>query len=188
MGYASLLYFLAYNMGRTDALQVIGGIIVAASAGIIIAQPMWVALAKRIGKRRSYIAGSVIYGVTYIIWAMSAHAGVGFAYVLSFIAAIGNSGWAMFGFSMLSDIAAEDETHQGLYSAAWVASDKIGFALGGTLLVGLVLSGFGFDAGRAVQGLPQSDTALVGVMFAFGFVPGVLNLIGAMILARWGRD
>lgn len=188
MGYASLLYFLAYNIGRTDALQVIGGIIAAACAGIVLAQPLWVALAKRIGKRRAYIVGSIIYGVTYIIWALSAQAGVGFAYVLSFVAAIGNSGWAMLGFSMLSDIAADDEKHKGLYSAAWVASDKIGFALGGTLLVGIILSAFGFDAARAVQGLPQSESALVGVMFAFGFVPGALNLLGAAILAKWGRD
>ena len=188
MGYASLLYFLSYNMARTDALQVIGGIIVAACAGIILAQPLWVAVAKRIGKRRGYIAGSVIYSLSYIIWAFSADAGIGFAYFLSFVAALGNSGWTMLGFSMVADVAGEDGAHSGLYSAAWVASDKIGFALGGTLLVGLILSAFGFDAGRAVQGLPQSDLALTGVMFAFGFVPALLNLTGAAILAKWGRD
>lgn len=188
MGYASLLYFLAYNMGRSDALQVIGGIIVAACAGIIVAQPMWVAIAKRTGKRKAYIAGSIIYSLSYIVWGFSAEAGIGFAYFLAFIAAVGNSGWAMLGFSMVSDIASEDEAHGGLYSAAWVASDKIGFALGGTLLVGLILSGFGFDAGRAVQGLPQTELALTGVIFAFGLVPAFLNLSGVAILARWGHD
>lgn len=188
MGYASLLYFLAYNMGRTDALQVIGGIVAAACVGIIVAQPMWVALSKRIGKRRAYIAGSIIYAVTYIIWAFGAGWPVWVAYALGFIAAVGNSGWALLGFSMVSDIAGDDEEHGGLYSAAWVASDKIGFALGGTLLVGLILSGFGFDAGRAVQGLSQSETALVGVMVAFGFAPAAFNLAGAAIMARWGSD
>lgn len=188
MGYASLLYFLAYNMGRADALEVIGGIVIAACAGIVVAQPLWVWAAKRIGKRGGYILGSVIYSVSYIVWALSADAGVGFAYLLAFVAAVGNSGWAMLGFSMVSDIAGDDEAHGGLYSAAWVASDKIGFALGGTLLVGLVLSGFGFDSARAVQGLPQSETALFGVMFAFGFLPAALNLSGAAILAKWGRD
>ena len=188
MGYASLLYFLAYNMGRTDALQVIGGIVVAACAGIILAQPMWVAVSKRIGKRKGYIIGSIIYSLSYIVWALSAEAGVGFAYALSFIAAVGNSGWAMLGFSIVSDIAADDKAHGGLYSAAWVASDKIGFAFGGTLLVGLILSGFGFDAARAAQGLPQTDLALTGVMVAFGFVPALLNLSSAAILARWGKD
>ena len=188
MGYASLLYFLAYNMGRTDALQVIGGIIVASCAGIVVAQPMWVAVSRRIGKRRAYIAGSIIYSFAYIVWALAATWGIAAAYAFAFIAAVGNSGWAMLGFSMVADIAGEDEAHGGLLSAAWVASDKIGFALGGSLLVGFILSGFGFDATRAVHGLSQSELALTGIMFAFGFVPGALNLIGAAILARWGRD
>ncbi len=188
MGYASLLYFLSYNMARTDALQVIGGIILAACAGIIVAQPMWVAVSKRIGKRKAYIAGSILYSASYVIWALSADAPIGFAYFLSFVAAVGNSGWTLMGFSMVADVAGEDEAHNGLYSAAWVASDKIGFALGGTLLIGLILSAFGFDSARAMQGLPQSSLALTGVMFAFGFVPATLNLSGAAILAKWGTD
>ena len=188
MGYASLLYFLAYNMGRDDALEVIGRVVLAACLGIIVAQPMWVAIAKRVGKRRGYMIGSAIYSLSYLAWAFSASLGVGITFALSFIAAVGNSGWAMFGFSMVSDISSDDEAHGGLYSAAWVASDKIGFALGGTLLVGFILSGFGFDSARAVQGLPQSEMALTGVMFAFGIVPAALNLIGAAILAKWGHD
>lgn len=188
MGYASLLYFLSYNMGRSDALEVIGGVVLAACVGIVVAQPMWVAIATRLGKRRGYVLGSILYSASYIVWALSAAADVKFAYLLSFLAAIGNSGWAMLGFSMIADIAGDDAAHGSLYSAAWVASDKIGFALGGTLLVGLILSGFGFDSARAVRGLPQGHLALVGVMFAFGFVPAALNLSGAAILAKWGRD
>ena len=188
MGYAALLYFLAYNMGRTDALQVIGGIVVASCIGIVVAQPMWVVLSGWIGKRPAYVLGSLIYSIAYIIWALSADAGVNFAYGLAFVAAIGNSGWAMLGFSMVSDIAGDDEAHAGLYAAAWVAADKIGFALGGTLLVGLILSGFGFDSARAVAGLPQTELALTGVMIAFGFAPATLNLLGAVVLSRWGRD
>lgn len=188
MGCASLLYFLAYNMGRGDALKVIGGIVLAACAGIVVAQPMWVAIAARFGKRRGYILGSFVHSLSCIVWVLSAGADVKTIYLLSFVAAIGNSGWAMLGFSMISDIAGGDEAHGSPYSAAWVASDKIGFALGGTLLVGVILSGFGFDSARAVQGLPQSELALIGVMFAFGFVPAALNLSGAAILARWGQD
>jgi glycoside/pentoside/hexuronide:cation symporter, GPH family len=188
MGYASLLYFLSYNMERADALQVIGGIVLAACAGIVMAQPMWVTVSRRFGKARGYIAGSLIYATAYIVWALSAGAGIYVAFALSFIAAVGNSGWSMLGFSMVSDIAGDDEAHAGLYSAAWVAADKIGFALGGTLLVGFILSGFGFDSHRAMAGLPQTDLALTGVMFAFGFIPAALNILGAAILAFWGRN
>lgn len=187
MGYASLMYFLSYNMQRTDALSIVGLIVMAACAGIIVAQPMWVWVAGRFGKVQGYIAGSIIYSLSYFIWMFSAEAGVAFAIFLSFTAAIGNSGWAMTSFSMLADISSEDESNAGLYSAAWVAADKIAFALGGTLLVGLILSAFGFDTHAAMTGSPQSDRALLGVALAFGLVPPLLNMSGALILWRWAK-
>ena len=188
MGYASLLYFLSYNMARADAFQLIGGLVLAACAGIVVAQPLWVWAAARIGKKRAYLAGTVIYALSYLVWAFAAQWGATAAYALSFVAAVGNSGWAMLGFSMVSDIAGEDERHAGLYSAAWIATDKIAFALGGTLLTGLLLSGFGFDSARAVAGLPQTPLALVGVMTAFGLMPAAFNLAGGAVFWRWGKQ
>ncbi|NIJ08503.1 GPH family glycoside/pentoside/hexuronide:cation symporter [Sphingomonas vulcanisoli] len=188
MGYAAMLYFLSYNMGRADAFQLIGALVVMVCVGIVVAQPLWVWAAARIGKKRSYLIGTAIYAVTYAIWAFAAHWGTAAAYALAFIAAVGNSGWAMLGFSMVSDIASEDERHAGLYSAAWIATDKIAFALGGTLLTGLLLSGFGFDSARAVAGLPQTPLALVGVAAAFGLAPALFNLAGGLIFWRWGRE
>ncbi len=188
MGYASLLYFIAYNMGRPDALSVVGMVVLAACAGIIIAQPLWVAAATRMGKIRSYVIASLIYSASYFVWMFCAGLGVWVAYLLAFIAAIGNSGWAMLSFAMLADISSEDEVHAGLYSAAWVAADKIAFALGGTLLVGSVLSGFGFDAQKAMSGLPQTDLALLGVALAFGLCPVLLNLSGAALLGFKGEE
>lgn len=184
MSYASLLYFLSYNMARPDALTLIGGIVIAACLGIVVAQPIWVAAAARFGKPRCYAAGAIIHGAAYAAWAFGAHWGAAAALFLSFLAAIGNSGWAMLGFSMVADISAEDDHHAGLYAAVWIAADKIAFALGGTLLTGLLLSGFGFDAGRAVMGLAQSSSALTGVMVAFGIIPALLNLCGAIIMGR----
>lgn len=187
MGYASLMYFLSYNMGRKDALSVVGLIVLAACAGIIVAQPMWVWAAGRFGKVKAYVAGSIIYSLSYLVWMVSAEAGVAFAVFLSFTAAIGNSGWAMTSFSMLADISSEDEDNAGLYSAAWVAADKIAFALGGTLLVGLTLSAFGFDTQAAMAGAPQSEAALMGVAVAFGLLPPLLNMSGALLLGTWSR-
>lgn len=188
MGYASMLYFLTYNMGRSDAFQLIGGLVVAVCAGIVVAQPLWVWAAGRVGKKHAYLAGTAIYAATYAVWAFAAGWGTVAAYVLAFVAAVGNSGWAMLGFSMVSDIASEDERYAGLYSAAWIATDKIAFALGGTLLTGLLLSGFGFDSARAMVGLPQTPLALVGVAAAFGLAPAAFNLIGGLVFWRWGRD
>ena len=188
MAYASMLYFLSYNMARTDAFRLIGGLVLVACAGIVVSQPLWVGIAARIGKRRTYIVSTILFASTYAVWAFAAGWGTAAAYGLSFVAAVGNAGWTMLGFSMMSDIASEDDRHAGLYAAAWIATDKIAFALGGTLLVGLMLSAFGFDSTRAVAGLPQASGALIGVMVSFGLAPAALNVLGALILGRWGRN
>jgi glycoside/pentoside/hexuronide:cation symporter, GPH family len=189
MGYAALIYFLAYNMGLGvgGALQNVSVIVLMACAGIIIAQPFWIKAAGALGKRNAYILATFMYLATYVVWGMSAGWGVEASYVLSFTAALGNSGWAMLGFSMMCDVAAEDEEYAGLYSAAWIASDKIAFALGGTLLVGLILSAFGFDSAAAVAGAPQPATAATGIVFAFAFFPVCLNLLAALLLWRFGK-
>ena len=189
MGYAALIYFLAYNMGlgQNGALATIGIIVFAACAGIIVAQPFWIKAANAMGKRNAYILATFIYLLTYVVWGAAASWGTTVAYVLSFIAALGNSGWAMLGFSMMSDVAAEDEEYAGLYSAAWIATDKIAFALGGTLLVGLILSAFGFSAELAVTGQTQPEEALTGVVVAFALFPVTLNLVAALLLWKFGK-
>jgi GPH family glycoside/pentoside/hexuronide:cation symporter len=188
MGYAAMLYYLTYNMQRSDALQLVGGIVLTMCIGIVIAQPLWVWVARRFGKSRGFVAGSLLYAAGYLVWGVFPMAPLPVIFGFALVAAIGNSGWTMNGFAMLSDIAADDAPHAGLYSAAWIAADKIGFALGGSLLVGLVLSGFGFDAVRAMAGQPQSAQALTGVMIAFTVAPPLLNLFGAAVLGLWGRE
>ena len=188
MAYAAMLYFLSYNMGRVDALKQVGVIVLTMCGGIILSQPGWVKLAAQLGKRPVYCMAVLLYLSMYVIWGFVPQAPLWVIYSLAFFAAVGNSGWAMLGFSMLSDISGEDEKNAGLYSAAWVAADKIGFALGGTLLLGFVLSGFGFDSVRAVAGLQQSSSALSGVVIAFALLPAAMNLLAVAIFAKWGRN
>jgi Na+/melibiose symporter-like transporter len=92
--------------------------------------------------------------------------------------AVGNSACYQSAFAMLADTIEEDrkrtgEAKGGLYSALWVINDKIGFAIGGTLIAGLVLQAFGFQQG---QGATQTPEALTGIVVAYAVLPAVLNL------------
>lgn len=184
MAYASMLYFLSYNLHRSDAFKQIGLITLIASVSIILAQPAWVFIAGRFGKRPTYVGSSIFYGIVMLLWGLSSDVGIAGSYVCAVLLGLANSGWSLMSFSMVSDLA--DDGRAGLYSSVWVAADKIGFALGGTLLVGLVLSAFGFDSNRAVAGLSQSSSAIKGVFIAFALAPFLCSLSAAFILARWG--
>lgn len=186
MAFASMLYFFSYNMGRSDPFVQIGLITMIACAAIIVAQPLWVALAKRLGKKRVYVIASLLYAVTMIAWGLTGTTWIGLSYFFAVLLGLSNSGFSLMGFSMVSDLGADGKA--GLYSSVWVAADKIGFAFGGTLLTGLVLASFGFDAGRAVAGLAQPPSALIGTLFGFAIIPGLASAAAAFIYARWGAE
>jgi GPH family glycoside/pentoside/hexuronide:cation symporter len=184
MGYASMLYFFAYNLARPDAFKQIGIVTLIASATMIAAQPFWVAVARRAGKKRTYVAASIFYGLVMGGWGLLGPYGIEISYGFAALLGISNSGWTLLSYSMVADIAGEKRA--GLYSAVWIAADKIGFALGGTLLIGLVLSAFTFDSTRAAAGLSQSQMALHGVKLAFSACPCILSMIAAAIFASFG--
>ncbi len=183
MNYAALLYFMTYNMQRTDALSVIGLLMFAIVLGIILSQPVWVAIAKRVGKRKAYMAATTLHIGSILVWIGWPTAPFEIICVWAFLAGVGNSGWTMLGFSMVADLEAEEKN--GIFSSLWVAADKVGFALGGTLLIGITLSAVGFDSSKAAAGLPQSDMAVQGIMLAFGLFPSTLYLISLILMAGW---
>ncbi|MFN3551916.1 MAG: hypothetical protein ACK4UL_02315, partial [Novosphingobium meiothermophilum] len=60
--------------------------------------------------------------------------------------------------------------------------EKAGIALGGTLVVGAILSGWGFDAAAARAGIAQSAQAVAGTVVAYSVVPGVTKLVAALVI------
>lgn len=186
MAYAGLMYFITYNLGMADAPSKVGPVVLISCLGIVIAQPMWVRLAERMGKRRAYSLAALIHAAAHLGWAASSWGGLPVLYGFALVLGIGNSGWAMLGFSMVGDIAGEGKA--GLYSSVYIALDKIAFALGGALIIGLILSAFGFDTAAATAGGPQPASALTGILIAFALAPAACNILAAAIFAKWGRD
>lgn len=181
LSYASMLYFVIYNLGRTDGFAMLGILVLIMTAGIVAGQPLWLTLSKSIGKRATYLISTVGYGLSLGIWALlNASSPIWGSYLAAASLAVFNSGWALTSFSMLGDIIADDagqkgQDRGGVFSAIWIAADKIGFALGGTLLVGLLLSAFNFNSAKAVIGAPQAESAHLGIAIAFGLAPLALN-------------
>ena len=190
MAYAGLMYFITYNLGIGDALNRVGPVVLISCLGIVIAQPFWVRLAGRIGKQRAYVIAALIHACAHLGWAAASWGGLPVLYGFALVLGVGNSGWAMLGFAMVGDISSDGgagEGQAGLYSAVYIALDKIAFALGGALIIGLILSAFGFDAAAAAHGGAQPPSALTGILLAFALVPAACNIVAAAVFARWGK-
>lgn len=184
MAYAGLVYFMTYNLGEANALAKVGPVVLLSCIGIVVAQPIWVRLSVRYGKKNCYVAAALVHALAHLGWAAATWGGLPFLYGFALLLGIGNSGWALLGFSMLADLAGEGKA--GLYSSVFIALDKIAFALGGALIIGLILSAYGFDSSAAAIGGVQPATALTGILLAFSIVPAMCNIVAAAMFAKWG--
>jgi len=192
MSYAAVAYFLTYNAQRADALALLGVINLVSIATVTVAQPLFVALSKRTSKRNIYMACAVGHALTQLAWVLTPGAPAGVFYVYGLFYGLFNSGYVLMLICMLTDLMAQDrasgdQERSGVYSALWAAVDKIAFALGGTLLTGLILAGFGFDSASATTGGAQPDSVFAGIAIVFAFLPAILNVLAAMVIGYFGR-
>ena len=190
MSYASFAFFVTYNMARTDAFVQIGIISTIMAVVVMTGSPLWVYVARRIGKKNAYVAAAVGHALTMLLWSLSADAPIGLVYVFGAGVGFFNTGWGLVVLSLLADTIARSRAERGddragSFSAVWTIIEKSGIALGGTLIAGFVLSAMGFSAAVARQGGVQPASALAGIAFAYGVLPGILKLIAAMIVWRF---
>ena len=190
MAYAAFAFFITHNMARADAFVQIGIISTISAVVVMLGSPIWVFVARHIGKKNVYLVAATGHALTMLCWSLSAAAPLPLIYVYAACVGLFNTGWGLIVLSLLADAIARSrlelgEDRAGSFSAVWTIIEKAGIALGGTLLAGFVLAGFGFSASLARQGVAQSGSALTGIMLAFGILPAMLKLTAAFIVWRF---
>lgn len=190
MAYAAFAFFITYNMARADAFVQIGILSTISAVVVMAGSPLWVFVARHIGKKNVYLVAAVGHAATMICWSLSAGAPLPLIYVYAACVGLFNTGWGLIVLSLLADAIARSrlelgEDRAGSFSAVWTIIEKAGIALGGTLLAGFVLAGFGFNAALARQGVVQPEGALTGIVLAFGILPAALKLTAAFVVWRF---
>lgn len=193
ISYAAFPFFVKYAMGRPNPLHDLGIMSAIMAVAVIVGSPLWVKVAGVLGKKRTYVLAATGQGAVVLVWGQMPQAPLGVAYALAALMAACNAGWGTVVLSLLSDAIAaarEDcgEKRAGAYSAIWSVIEKAGIALGGTLVVGAILSAWGFDAAAARAGLPQSPHAINGIIFAYAWASGLTKLVAAFIIWRWVHE
>ena len=182
MAYASLAYVFTYNLAFPEPLSTLGIFVLVTGVCAMGIQPVWVWLAKRLGKRTGLVIASLGYALSlFAPMLLSPGQEIG-AYAVGAAMGLFNSGGYLNIYALLSDLVEEQssttgDSRAGLYSGLFSAGDKIGFAIGGTLLTGLVLGAYGFASGAATQ----SAEALSGIWIAYAVVPGSIIIVTALM-------
>lgn len=188
LAYATLVYLFTFNLAFATPLATLSNMVLITAVTAMAIQPVWVKTINVIGKKLAFVLASIGYSGGLIVMTLGGEGVTWTVYLAGVMMGLFNSAGYLSALSMLTDVIEADAkrtgvSRSGFYAALFAVVDKIGFALGGTLLAGWALGAFGFEAARTTQ----SETALSGVVFAFAWAPGVLNLAALLVLARFYR-
>jgi len=167
----ALVYYITVVM-RADT-TLVGQLFAVNAVTATVFTIIWVGIARRIGKARSYRAG-LMFTATMTLPALFLPPSLYvLLFVILFLDGIGNAAHQLLPASMLPDTVEVDEMNTGLrregaYFGAWTFCQKLGMAIGAFLVsVGLDLSGY--VGGDASSG--QSEQTVMGVRLVYALLP-----------------
>ncbi len=147
--------------------------------------PLWVWLAKKIGKKAGYLSGMTLTMVTVLIISFFADSlGTSITLALMAVAGVGFAAHYVLPWSMAPDTIEYGYAHsgirrEGIYYSIWTFVIAFGGALAG-FLVGQGLDLFGY-----VPDAVQSAKSVLGIRLLIGPIPAVLILLGDLAIALY---
>ncbi len=180
------IYFVTYVMKVSPAL--VGIIMALAPVTATFATPVWIWIARRMGKRETYFMGMGITATMTLPILFIPEGYVALLVTVLLLAGIGDAANQLASNSMVPDTVEVDELQsgerrEGIIYGAWTFCLKLGMALG-AFLVSLSLSFFGFSGGSGAEGV-QSQEALTGIRMTYSLVPFTLWILAILLLRKY---
>jgi GPH family glycoside/pentoside/hexuronide:cation symporter len=185
VGYGSFAYFCIYVVRQP--LTGIGLVVLASMAGQVLSQPVWLWASRRYTPASLYTVGVLGWCLNLLLWLGMAGRSQLWLIPLGLQAGAAAGGFLMVTLSMLSHVLAADTARtgvnrEGVYSGVWCAIEKLAFAAG-ALVVGVVLSLFGFVESTNGAQTTQTSWAITGIAFTYCGINMLIYLasIGAIL-------
>jgi len=199
VGQASSYTVIAFiYLYAVQAVWIILPFVLVMSVVAIASQPVWVAMSRRFGKERCYVAAMLGWTLVTASWFVVrpaddvVFAGMGTQHILVLVRAVVigvfNASFIMLALSMLTDTIAyeRDRTgsaNEGVFSGIFSAAEKLAFALG-PVIAGVVMSIYGFreSTGGMVEQTPE---AITGIVLLYSLVPVATQLVALAVFSRY---
>ncbi len=175
----AIIYYFEYNLGQKDLFPIFMLSILVGQLAGIVATPM---VAKRIGKKNTYIWGALGGMVTGVFLFLTPYDAIAAIFGISILGSFFFAFPTVMGWSMLPDTIEYAEWKKGIRAdgAIYAVSSffqKMAMAVGGALAA-MILSVTGYVANQ-----PQNAEALEGILLMISLVPVGIMVIG--IIAIW---
>ena len=190
LGYGSFAYLCIYVVHQP--LSAMGLVVLVATIGQIVCQPLWVWLSRRWPRSGVYTVGVLGWILNLGLWLgmdnrptwllipLGLQAGIAAGALLS-------ATLSMLADAIVADSAATGVNREGLYSGIWLASEKVAFALG-ALIVGLMLGLGGFVESTGGIATAEPRSAIVAIAMTYVGINGLVYLLSLIPAWRYQRD
>ncbi|WP_330467296.1 MFS transporter [Micromonospora zamorensis] len=187
---AGVPYYAEYEL-RAPGLTTV--LVAAFVAPALLVTPVWLVVARRVGKQRALLGAQGAFAVGSLVLAVGRPAGLPVLIGAVAVLGVAFAGMQLLPFSMLPDVirAATSKdgtaTGAGTYTGVWTATEATGAALG-PYAYALCLAVGGFVASTAGESPVQPDAALAAVRYGFGLLPAVAMLAALLLQRRYTLD
>ena len=166
--------------------------------GSMVSQPIWALLSSRLGKGTTFMVGIGLYVVVLVAFyfvlpsAAMLNSGItnlGLITIFIFLVGVSNGCYQQLPWAIMPDLVdysndQGEEAVAGVFSGLWLLGQKIGNALG-PLLIGAVLSAYGFIETAAGEVVTQPDAAIDALRWSMTLVPAVLMAVSIPLYIWW---
>ncbi|NLR40424.1 MFS transporter [Novosphingobium sp. ERW19] len=195
LSFASVASTMLLFMLNVVGIGYDGQIVLAMTQNLVtaLAMPLWVWTGKRIGKRRTYLIGVVLFCAAALSWLL-ADSSIGTIGIVSrgFVSGLGSGALILMSISMLGDTQAYDrlltgEAREGLLSSAIAVVEKVSFALGVAVL-GVFLRWLNYVPTTGGAIIQQPPSAILALKLGFAVIPAAMFAINGLFLWFYDLD
>lgn len=184
---ATNAFYTKHVLGRTDAW--LGSFYVILTVAMIVFQPFWLWLSRRIGKQKTAVSAFVLHAACYLSWLLPGSETT-VAQLTALVAVLGfaSAGVVLMPYSMLADVMDYDARRTGMRREAMMGSivsliDKLANA-GGVAFTGVFLGTMGYVASKGGV-IVQTVQAKSGIVICFSVIPAACALGCALLMSRY---
>ena len=178
-GSAVTLFFFINVLQKDEGLLFPFG--VAVITGSVLSLRLWLPIIKKFGKRETCMAALFFHAAIHVSWLVATpDEPIVFFLARAFGLGIVSGAILVCGQSMITDTIEYDRrlsgiNREGMYSSVFSFVEKSSNAAG-PLVIGLLLSWFGFDA-SIPRGEPQSESAIMAIKFGQAWLPAACSVL-----------
>ncbi len=174
-------FYVTYVMKSPRPIETIALLLVAYLGSGFLAVPLWMLLARRMGKLRCWLAASFVGVTGGAAWFFIGPGDERLAVLLQIYVGTQASVWLFLGGAMHADIVDYDELHTGKrreaqYSALWSIIPKFALIPGASIPVA-ILAASGY-----VPNQPQTPEVVSTLRVLFSLVPAGFNALGLSLM------